>query len=176
MKNRIKNLFVIPVIALLAFSAISGSAFAFMKSKSPVLENDLLPAAVSCEISETFENNTKTSITVENTGNMDAYIRVRIVSCWLDEEGRITAEPSKEVSFTLAENWLGGSGDTYYYADKIAPGGKAELLGGSIELSAKEGKRQVIEVFAEAVQALPAKAAENAWGVTVADGKITAAP
>ena len=33
---------------------------------------------------------------------------------------------------------------------------------------------QVVEVLAEAIQAAPAEAASSAWGVTIADGVITA--
>ena len=36
------------------------------------------PSHVSCEVTEKFDGETKSNVNVENTGDTDAYIRVRL--------------------------------------------------------------------------------------------------
>lgn len=174
--TRIRRLLLCAVIVC----ALAGSVYAYMFARTQSVTNTLIPAKVSCVVEEVFAENTKSAINVRNTGNIDAYLRVRLVTYWVNDKGEIVAEPSQMPTISVNHGWLKGSGNTYYYSSPIAPGQTppVDLLSNSITLvTTNEGKyRQVIEVFAEAIQSLPEKAAENSWGVTITDGTITAVP
>ncbi|MBQ3500020.1 MAG: hypothetical protein IJA70_01140 [Oscillospiraceae bacterium] len=183
-----KKIRFLPVLlaALLVLTMASGSVFAYMKSKTPVFENEIIPAAVTCEaVEETdAEKNIKTSIKVKNTGNIDAYLRVCLVTYWVDESGNIMPIPSETLNFEYSDNWVKGSNDIYYYKSAVAPGALTEELleeAESIKLKtyiadAEKGTTyyQRIDVFAEAIQSLPAEAVTESWGVTLdGNGIIT---
>lgn len=173
MRNK-KNRFLIPVI--LAVAVLCGSVYAYMYRKSIAVDNTFIPAYVACVVDEDFADNKKTSITVKNTGNIDAYIRVRLVSYWIDESGAIVSKSSEMPTFTKASDWIQDAGnDTYYYTKKVAPDASTTtLLDSDITLRlSSEGYRQVVEVFAEAIQAEPDEAVTDSWNVTIADDVIT---
>ena len=78
--------------------------------------------------------------------------------------------------FTTAEDWIRDEdNDTYYYTKKVAPDAfTTTLLDSDITLRlSSEGYRQVVEVFAEAIQAEPDEAVTSSWGVTIANDVIT---
>lgn len=87
--------------------------------------------------------------------------------------------PSRLPAVKLLGGWLAGSGDTYYYTTAMAPGDMTGVLCEPMVLETGTGldgstSYQVVEVFAEAIQAAPEEAVSAAWGVTVTDGVITA--
>lgn len=178
MKKRITKDGIILILLIIAI-LICGAVSAFMFKQTDEITNKFDKAIVACEVQETFENNVKSSIQVKNTGNIDAYLRIRLASHWEDSAGNIVAKASSIPSVTLADDWVVGSNNTYYYKKSVAPGElTGELLNGSITLSKSEdGYYQVVEVFAEAIQAEPKKSVEESWSVTLdTDGNITSAP
>jgi len=185
MKNKKIRFLPAFLVAMLVLTMASGSVFAYMKSKTPVVENTIIPAFVNCEVNETFANNEKTSIKVKNTGNIDAYLRVCFVTYWenKDENGNaiIVSKPSKDiVNLPCGNNWMAGSNNIYYYTKAVAPGAEVEFLrdGEKIILEVDaNGNRQVLEVFAEAIQALPIDAVKESWKVTFdGNGLISVVP
>lgn len=182
MKKRWNKRRLIPVALLMAMVLICGSVFAYMFMRTANQTSTFVPAKVSCTVSEEFNQTTgaKSSITVKNTGNIDAYLRVRLVSYWVDSNNNVAAKssPNLELNYDTT-NWIAGSDDTFYYIHPVLPGDSTPVLfPGSITLDeSAEGFRQVVDVFAEAIQAKPADAATESWDVTLEDdGTITAAP
>lgn len=171
-------------LVVVTFLVAVGVTLAYMFKKTDAVKNEFTPASVSCEVFESFDGNEKSSITVKNTGNIDAYIRVRLVSYWVDEEGNIVGKAS--VMPTVAYdgvNWIQGSSSTYYYKLAIAPNQVTghDLLTAPMIFATDTHYDlpvyQVVEVFAEAIQSNPMSAAAEVWNVTVdAAGQITAAP
>ena len=171
---KIALLVMLPLLALLC-----GTTFALMFRQTEALDNRFEPAAVTCEIAESFDGTTKSTITVRNTGTIDAYLRVRLVTYWVDSGGNILAGTPSVPGFSLGANWISGGENTYYYKTPVPPGGSTgNLLGSSISLAqdAETGRYQVIEVFADAIQSNPGEAVTKSWGVTLSGGSITAAP
>ena len=168
------------ILIVLAVSLIScGTVLALMLRRSQTEENSFVPAIVSCEVTETVVNNEKTSIKVKNTGNIEAYLRVCFVTYWVNAEGGIVPKPSKDISnLPCTEKWKAGSDDIYYYIEPVAPGAEVEFLDleKTIELAVDEnGNKQVLEVFAEAIQSLPDTAVTESWKVTLdSERNITA--
>lgn len=158
----------IAVVGLLGFQG----TISWLTTKTESIQNTFTPAAVSCEVTENFDGKTKTNVNVRNTGNTDAYIRVKLVSYRVNAQNQRIGGQATIPSFTPGEGWLSGSGGIYYYKYPVAPGQspKAPLIQ-SVTLTGSyngaDGGRQVIEVLAEAIQSAPAQAVNDAWGLTV---------
>lgn len=171
MKNRKRLL--IP-LSLFIIAAFSGSVLAYMFKQTDYKENTIIPARLTCEVKEitNADISKKTQITVKNTGNISAYIRVRLVSYWVDEKGIVPKE-SHQPNFIVSKDWIKGSDDTYYYKHPVSPGDETlNILDESsiIELAEdNDGNKQVIEIFAEAIQSKPLKSVINSWNVILDD-------
>ena len=161
----------IPAILLLtlALTLVVGTVYAYMFMRTDQQSAGFSPARVACEVSESFADNTKSSITVKNTGNVDAYLRVRLVTYWVHaDEKTVAAESSPVLNITPADGWLEGGNNTFYYKVPVAPGKSTpSLFSGFITLGQKDGLKQVIDVFAEAIQANPEDAVEELLEVYV---------
>lgn len=175
------------LVMFLLIAAITGTVFAYMFNRTEYKDNHFTPANVSCVVHEKTDNDSdvsnitqKTSITVENTGNIPAYIRVRLVSYWVKVTGDGNAEvmgKASEIpkisSEKLGIGWIPGENDTYYYKSPVEPGKQTGTLFSSTEvdpgiiLAEKDGCLQVIEVFAEAIQSKPGNAVTSSWPVTL---------
>lgn len=166
--------------------AVSGVAAAYMIRQTPYAINEFETAFVECEVAEIMNSDAtaKTSIKIKNTGNIDAYLRLRIVSYWENSKGEIKAKASVSPSFLRGEDWLKGSGDIYYYQIPVSPEAfTGELLASQLVLSESteadgtERLLQVVEIFAEAIQAMPENAVTDSWGVKLdTNGRIVAIP
>ncbi len=162
-------------VIMLLFGATLVYAFYFHTTTTKV--NEFAAAEVSCAANETWDGSQKTSVSVTNTGTVSAYIRVRLVGYWLNSSGNIAAKSSVLPEFTLAEGWLyDAETDTYYYQYPVAAGESTPNLlaeDSAILLWEEDGYTLVVDILAEAIQAEPATAVEEAWSVGVGeDGTI----
>lgn len=167
--NKHRILLVLLVASLSVLLILCGTVLAYMFRQTEYIDNEFTPANVSCSVVEEFDGVQKASIRVQNTGNIDAYLRVRLVSYWVDADGNIVAKPSKLPEITLASGWIKGANNTYYYRIPVAPSDLSEmLLSAPIILEKDEnGYLQVVEVFAEAIQSKPLGAVTDSWGVSI---------
>lgn len=165
------------LLALLAVSIIAaiGATAAYMFKTSDKAQNNFVPAKVTCKVEEVFDEaaGIKKSVKAQNTGNIDAYLRVRLVSYWVDDNGDIVGKPSEipTPEYNTAAWDYDEKNFTYYCKTPIAPNGLTpELLANDAQIvlqtSTLDDKPvyQVVEVIAEAIQANPKTAAEEAWG------------
>lgn len=166
------------IAACLLLVTLCGGVLAYMFRRTEQKKNTFTPAVVDCVVDEAFDGAKKTAIAVTNTGNIDAYLRVRLVTYWVDAAGNIAPKPSAQILLTLPEGWIAGSDNTYYYTKAVTPADSTTDLLGDIDLPlAQDGDyHQVIEVFAEAIQSQPAQAVTDSWGVTLTGDIISAAP
>lgn len=175
-----QKLIAIIIICSVLFAGTVGGVVAYMIKISEQKKGDFAPAKVSCKLEETFDANQKSNITVTNdnsNSNIDVFVRVRLVTYWVDASGNVINKAPAPISFTLGDDWIkSANSDTYYYKTPLAVGTKtSDLLNGqNLTLHSEDGCRQVIDVFAEAIQANPAEAAQSSWGVTVTNNQITA--
>lgn len=162
---------------LIASVAVSGTLAYLVANDDPVI-NKFMPSEVICQVTEDFNGTTKSNVNVTNTGDTEAYIRVKLVTYRVNEAGQHIGGTATIPSFTPGTNWV-KYGDYYYYTQPVAPGDEpdADLID-SITLTGSyddaDGGKQVIEVMAEAIQSKPAEAVGEAWGVTISEGKVTA--
>lgn len=171
--------FILLIVLLITALVLCGTAIAYMYRQTEYKDNRFAPAEVSCEALEVFDGEQKTSVQIKNTGNTDSYLRVRLVSYWVDAGGNIVGKPSKMPEITIEPGWIEGTNNTYYYQKPVAPEMTTNnLLSSPVLLEKDENEySQVIEIFAEAIQSKPQNAVMNSWGVSVdSSGNITDAP
>ena len=176
------------VIAVAAAVALASVAVAFMLRQAEV-QSDFTPAVVTCAVHEKVNGaevtgsaasgSVKSDITAKNTGDTTVFLRLRLSACWVDGTGKVTGTPSALPQIMLRQNWLDGGNGLYYYALPVEPGQSTAVLCEPMRMGTSVSPTgaavyQQITVLAEAVQALPEKAAQEAWGVTVENGRITA--
>ena len=166
---------VIATVLLLALAI--GGTVAWLTANATPVENTFTPSHVACEVNERFDGETKSNVNVTNTGDTDAYIRVKLVTYRVNEQGQHIGGTATIPPFAPGANWVEDDG-YYYYTSPVKPGEKpAANLINSIELTGSynnaDGGKQVVEVMAEAIQSQPAKAVGEAWGVTISQGSVT---
>lgn len=177
-----KNLIRIVIVLAVMLVLLCGTTLALMFRQTNLVTNEFETAIVDCRVHEQTNTGSvmagaKSSVTVENTGNIPAYIRVRFVSYWVDTEGHVVGKASEMPVIPYDETtWFERNG-IYYCRTPIAVGDfTPELLqsGKTIVLRADTatGYRQVLEVFADAIQSKPHKAVTQSWNVGISGDNI----
>lgn len=170
-----KSLVLLAALALLLTCTVGGTA-AFLAVGSGPVTNTFTPAELDTKIVESFKDSAsgavKSSIKVENTGTVDAYVRVGVYGYWAvkDSSGteKIVAPWSSTV--TPATGWEEKSDGWYYYTSALKPGTKTgELLSESITQTgapaAYPSAYLVVNVIHQSIQTEPAQARTDAnWG------------
>lgn len=170
-RSRRPLLLLVSLVLILALAV--GGTVAWLNTSSGPVTNTMTPGQVPITIKETFDGTTKSGVTVTNTGNIDAYIRVAIVANAVDAEGNIIAGTAP--SYTINEtNWQYLDG-YYYYKGAVAPDGTTkELFTKPVTVTGGE-----LNILAESIQVLGGyggkTASEYAWGVVYNNGSWTVA-
>lgn len=161
---------------IMLIGAVIGSTVAFLITNTGPVENKFAYASVSCEVKEDFNGSTKKDVQITNTGSIDAYIRATYVVNWVDAQGNIVASVPDGYSYSLAENpygkWTKGNDGYFYYLSPVAPGASTpgSLLTCTVTRPENPEYTLSVEILATAVQSAPAKAVQEAWGVTAPAG------
>lgn len=186
--RRPKRLATLLVSLLLVLGVAVGGTVAFLSTRTDSKENTFTPSKVTCEVTETFNNNVKSQVAVQNTGDTTAFIRAAINVTWMSNQDAANQTVSAKVpvkdtdySITLAENtkWIQGADGYYYYQQPVDPQGSTGVLIEECELlkdaSVPDGYHLSVEIVASAIQSAPDSVVQSMWHVTVEDGKITSA-
>lgn len=167
----------IAILVILVICVTTTGVLAYMFKHSDIKTNGFDSAKVDCEVIEVFQNNSKTSVVIKNTGDIPAYVRVRFISYWVDSAGNRVYNDVPDVLFEYnRELWLGDKdNNTYYYRLPVNNGDSTQdLLQTSIDLSVEGEYYQVVEIVSEAIQSEPVSAVQNAWNIELSsDGSIT---
>ena len=182
-----KGILILCAALVLLTAAGITTAYLFRKAEA---DNPLTGAVVSCQVQEVLDKTLytgggqhigteKSEIRIQNTGNTEAYLRIRLVSYWVNAQGEPIGMASRLPAVSpSAEQWAAGSdGCTYYYRTPVAPGDLTEILCDPITLAAvtlEDGTvgYQVLELLTEAIQADPSRAVTEAWGVKLEQSVI----
>ena len=171
---------VIATVLLLALAI--GGTLAWLSTKDAPIQNTFLPTNVTCKVTESFDrsNGVKSNVNVKNTGTINAFIRVKLVTYRTNDQGQHIGGTASLPAFTLGTGWV-KYGDYYYYTKPVAPDQKPEtnLAADSMKLidsyTDADGGKQAIDVMAEAIQSVPEAAVKAAWGAGFsinADGSL----
>ena len=183
MNNQRKKLSIGLASLVLVLVCAVGGTLAWMAAASNSVTNTFVPASISTTVEEKTEGGVKRDVQIQNTGDVDAYIRAAVVINLLDDKGNIVGTaPAEETDYTITwgQDWF-QLGDYYYYPSKVAPTGRTTDL--IKECQPMEGKNLQVTILAEGVQAdgkdennIPA--VNLAWGngiVVQADGTLAKA-
>lgn len=180
-----------------------GGALAWL-TVSHSLENVFGVGTVDPDINEGFNNTVKSNVFVTNNGTVDAYLRARVDIYWVDANGRIMSDmPISGTDYTIewggastdGSSWVYEEGGTvpanaladgywvlasdgfYYWSLAVEPESQTKNLIDKAEQAGtgySDGRKLVVDVASQAIQANPADAVEEAWGVTVgSDGTLS---
>lgn len=158
---------VIATVMLLALAI--GGTVAWLTDTSPAVVNTFTPSQVKCEVEETFNNKTgvKSNVKVQNTSDIPAFIRVKLVTYRTNGKGQHIGGTASVPAFTPGEGWQEHNG-YYYYTQPVQPQAFTGILIEQIKLQDPyldaDGGRQAIDVMAEAIQSVPEAAVKEAWG------------
>lgn len=169
--NRPKYFVGLLALLLILVGTIGGTVAYLATHTGPVV-NTFTPGKVSCEVVEEFntDKTQKTSVKVQNTGNVPAFIRVAVVANTVDAQGNITG--AADVSTALAASDWTESGGYYYYKGIVQP---SEVTGGNLLKSGIDLTGIQVTILASAIQSTPADAVEDAWHMSYNDGNWMAA-
>lgn len=180
-RPRMSRTVMVALALVLVLGLAIGGTIAYLVTNTGSIANTFTPAKVTTSVEEEFKNNVKNNVTIKNTGDTDAYIRAMVVVTWQDKDGNVyatapAADTDYTVTWTMAD-WVKSDDGYYYYTKKVAPANLTDvLLTGCqpVEAAPAEGYHLVVEILAEGIQAEPASAVGEAWGVKIANGTVTA--
>lgn len=157
---------VMATVLLLALAI--GGTVAWLSTKSAPITNTFTPSKVACEVQEEFNGTVKSDVNVKNTGDIAAFIRVKLVTYRTNDQGQHIGGTAALPSFDHGNNWVEYDG-YYYYTLPVKAGDKpATNLTDRMPLVGSygdtDGGKQAIDVMAEAIQSVPQAAVQDAWG------------
>ena len=163
------------LLAVLLLASIT-ETIAYIQVHSHI-SNSFTVAKLSIELNETFDGKDKTNVTVENTGDVPAYLRAAIVVSWKDTDGTVISANESEYSMVMGPEWIQGA-DSYWYCKKPTDAEQPSpaLIVSCKPTVVKADQHLSVEILIQGVQAEPATAVEELWDATVtADGTLTPA-
>lgn len=159
-----------------------GTTVAYLVANTGSVANSFVPAKLTTEITEEFENNVKNNVKVKNTGDVDAYIRAAVVVTWQNDNGEVHPTAPVEgtdytVNYPTDTGWVKHTDGFYYYTKALKPNDSTGVL--LTNCKPMEGKTPddyhlVVEILSSAIQSKPDNAIHEAWGVTIANEAVTA--
>lgn len=167
--------FVLLVSVFAMIAGVVGGTVAYLVADTEPLTNNFDLAEVSCGVEEGFNGIIKTDVKIQNTSNIPAYIRAKVVVTWKDEDSNVYGQaPIEETDYTIQFNegvWK-REGDYWYYDEPVAPVTENNCYTPvlinrcSSSGTEPEGYHLSVEILAEAIQSEPTKAIQEAWGYT----------
>lgn len=155
------------VSLVLVLSAAIGGTLGYLTGQVSVT-NTMQVGEFTTEIDEDTENGVKSNVTVQNTGDYDAYIRAVVVVTWQNEKGEVypaTPVANKDYTIEYGNQWSEHGGFYYYNGVVGAKQSTSDLINSCKpeEGKAPEGYDLNVEILASAIQAEPAQAVQDAW-------------
>lgn len=171
---------VMALVAALALVGVGGVLAWLVSTDS--LTNTFGVGEIKTQVTETFDGITKSNVAVKNEGNVDAWIRAQINIYWVDADGnQMWDEPQLEKDYSLNmvassqdSSWLSGDDGYWYYSIPVGPNESTENLITELKDLGQyaDGRKLVCDIAAQAIQADPYSAVEEAWGAKVTEATV----
>lgn len=161
------------VSLVLVLSAAIGGTLGYLTGQVSVT-NTMQVGNFTTEIDENTKNGVKSNVKVQNTGDYDAYIRAVVVVTWQNKDGAVYPEApvaNEDYTITYGTDWTQQGGFWYYNGVVGAKQSTGNLINSCkpVERKAPEGYDLNVEILASAIQAEPAQAVKDAWGMQYQD-------
>ena len=158
------------VSLLLLLTVTVGGTIAFLMDSDGPLHNLFNPSKVTTYVDETVSGNTKSDVSIKNTGDTTAWIRAAIVVTWQDKDGNVYGQLPVEgtnYEITWGTGWKTGDDGFYYWTSPV----KAEtgVTGDLIETISPKGNPPAdgyyltVEIIGSGIQNKPAKVFNTEW-------------
>lgn len=173
-----KRLSTLLLSVILVVTIAVGGTVAYLVTQDKPITNTFTPSHVNCRVEEKFDGTTKKNVNVTNTGDTEAYIRVKLVTYRVNGANQHIGGTATIPPFDPGTHWVKHNDGYYYYTLPVKPNEQptSDLIS-SITLKDSytdaDGGKQVIEVMAEAIQSAPAEAIGQSWGVRITQDKVT---
>ena len=184
-------------LALLLTVTVGGTIAFLMDSDGP-LHNLFNPSEVTTKVEETVSSNTKSNVSIKNTGDTTAWIRAAIVVTWQDEDGNVYGQlPAEGTDYEMKlkivekDGWLEGADGFYYWyqpvksydedANNCNTGILIESCTAKESIAVGEGADAVtyyltVEIIGSGIQSNPESVYSQEWeessGIQVLGGKL----
>lgn len=169
MKTKKKPVALVALLVLLCCT-VAGTLAYLVTSTAPVV-NTFTPAEVTTKVEETFDGTTKSNVKIQNTGNIDAYIRAAVIVNWADANGNVSATPVNATDYTIIYNeddWK-QIGDYWYCKTTTAPEASTKPLiiscAKTPSAAVPDGYDLQVTILADGIQSVPQTAIQEAWHV-----------
>ena len=168
-ESRKLNLIIVIAVALcITLVATVGGVWSYLVSRTDTVSNEFVPAKVTCEVEETFQNGVKENVCIKNTGNVNAFIRAAVVVTFEADDGKVLANAPVENA-----DWQKGADGFWYHKKSVSPNNTtSQLIGKAEAVSVPDGYKLNIRILATAIQSDPESAVKEAWNVTVSGGTL----
>ena len=135
-------------------------------------------AFVDCAVEEQFDGTTKSNVCIENTGNVDAYIRATYTVSWVKDGTGVNnvvpvvyhtaPQEGTDYAITYGSGWSMSTDGYVYYNSAVSPEEFTTNVINSLtdKGTAPAGYHLQVTVLPEAVQAEGANAFGATWGTT----------
>lgn len=178
-ERRVSALALVCIICCL----VSGLTLAYLVTSTDALVNVFDVPNFDTGISEDFsDGQVKNDVKIQNTGDVDAYVRVMVVVTWVKDKSEIYPQIPVEntdykITWTTDSAWVKGKDGYWYYTKPIAPNAETAVLFTDCEpaegKAAPDGYSLSVEILSQSIQAVPAEAVEEAWKISISEGKVT---
>lgn len=180
---------VLALSVLVLVLGIVGTTLGYLFTKTDSITNTFTPTEAKITVDEKKDNGVKSNVKVTNNSDFEVYIRARVVVTWKDEAGNVYPQAPVEgenddytITWTPAgsgttTNWLKYEDGNWYYTVPVNAKDSTAVLFTNckpVEGKAPEGYHLSVEILADAIQAKPASAVQEAWGVTISNGSVIA--
>lgn len=173
--SRLNSRSLILIISLVLVIGLAVSVtLAYIIDQTEEVENTFTPAENSIKIEETVptpERNVKEHVKVKNESDFGVYVRAMIVVTWQNESGEVwNKTPVLDTDYTMSfdDNWT-QQGNYYYYKGVVPANGETGDLiveAKPIKNAPAAGYKLHIEILSASIQAEPAAAVNQSWGMT----------
>lgn len=159
-------------LILLLQTTVTGT-LAFLTDRTQSIKNLFQPSQVTTAVEETFQDGVKTDVKIKNTGDVDAWLRGKVVITWQDEAGNVySVAPKGGTDYTITydeSTWLQGDDGFWYYPTPVEAGESTKVaLISRCELSkaptTPEGYSLCVEILSSGLQSKPASVFNENWG------------
>ncbi len=169
---RWKRSFVLLTALTVLMLGVVGATISYLVTSTEPVTNTFEYAKVTCQVNESFSNGVKSDVKIQNTGNIDAYIRAAVIVTWKDASGNVYGQPVPADAYNIEYNrtdWT-QKGDYWYCSTAIAANDSTPALIVTCSKTDKAdppaGYDLSVEILADAIQSQPANAVTEAWGYT----------
>ena len=169
---------------LVLLVAVAGGTLAYLIAGTDPVVNRFTYSSIPIVPEETIEKDVKKNVRLSAKGaDAETFVRADVVITWKDEAGNVAAQVPQmgtDYTITYGSGWTQLPDGHWYYTQELAAGAETTPL--IVECkktdtpSQPDGYDLSVEILAQAVQAEPAQAMADLWGMQFANGVFTPVP